>query len=158
MAAAAIRSWPARAASTWRALGRMPAYQLPIVLGGALAVFAGAVAFVAAVVAERVLGVSWVRVLLLVAFGVFLILFEPPSAATAPIELRGNRDQVGVRLAMSGFEIACRDLGSSHISPRPTGRRTTSSWPSSSSNRISASSSVVPRIAASSEVARLPYR
>src|SRR2546426_11774463 len=69
MAAAAIRSWPARAASTWRALGRMPAYQLPIVLGGALAVFAGAGAFVAAVVAERGLGVSWGRGLLLVAFG-----------------------------------------------------------------------------------------
>src|SRR2546422_4325118 len=68
MAAAAIRSWPARAASTWRALGRMPSYQLPIVLGGALAVFAGAGAFVAAVVAERVLGGSWVRGLLLVGF------------------------------------------------------------------------------------------
>src|SRR2546427_11490221 len=82
------------------------------------------------------------------ALRVFLILFEPPSAATSPIELRGNRDQVGVRLAMSGFEIACRDLGSYHTSPRPTGRRTTSSWPSSSSNRISASSHVVPSIAA----------
>src|SRR2546425_12679017 len=74
MAAAAIRSWPARAASTWRALGRMPAYQLPIVLGGALAVFAGAVALVAAVVAERVLGVSWGRGLLLVAFGALALI------------------------------------------------------------------------------------
>ena len=74
MAAAAIRSWPARAASTWRALGRMPSYQLPIVLGGALAVFAGAVAFVAAVVAERVLGLSWVRGLLLVAFGALALI------------------------------------------------------------------------------------
>src|SRR3989449_4804896 len=80
MAAAAIRSWPARAASTWRALGRMPSYQLPIVLGGAIAVFVGAVAFVAAVVAERVPGVSWVRGLLLVAFG-----------ALAPIGYQGVR-------------------------------------------------------------------
>src|SRR5437899_11840772 len=74
MAATEIRSWPARAASSWRALGRMPSYQLPIVLGGALAVFAGAVAFVAAVVAERVLGVSWVRGLLLVAFGALALI------------------------------------------------------------------------------------
>ena len=37
MAATEIRSWSARAASSWRALGRMPAYQLPIVLGGAIA-------------------------------------------------------------------------------------------------------------------------
>ncbi len=74
MAATEIRSWPARAASSWRALGRMPAYQLPIVLGGAVAVFAGAVAFVAAVVAERVLGVSWVRALLLIAFGALALI------------------------------------------------------------------------------------
>ena len=74
MAATEIRSWPARAASSWRALGRMPAYQVPIVLGGALAVFAGAVAFAAAVVAERVLGVSWVRGLLLVAFGALALI------------------------------------------------------------------------------------
>lgn len=74
MATTEIRSWPARAASSWRALGRMPAYQLPIVLGGALAVFAGAVAFVAAVVAERVLGVSWVRALLLIAFGALALI------------------------------------------------------------------------------------
>src|SRR2546427_9900105 len=52
----------------------MPSYQLPIVLGGALAVFAGAVAFVAAVVAERVLGLSWVRGLLLVAFGALALI------------------------------------------------------------------------------------
>jgi len=52
----------------------MPAYQLPIVLGGALAVFAGAVAFGAAVVAERVLGVSWVRGLVLVAFGALALI------------------------------------------------------------------------------------
>src|SRR5438094_1181936 len=74
MAATEIRSWPARAASSWRALGRKPAYQLPIVLGGAVAVFAGAVAFVAAVVAERVLGVSWVRALLLIAFGALALI------------------------------------------------------------------------------------
>src|SRR3989454_10343418 len=52
----------------------MPSYQLPIVLGGALAVFAGAVAFVAAVVAERGLGVSGVRGLLLVAFGALALI------------------------------------------------------------------------------------
>src|SRR5690349_17773028 len=74
MAATEIRSWPARAASSWRALGRMPAYQLPIVLGGALAVLAGAVASVAAVAAERVLGVSWVRGLLLVVFGALALI------------------------------------------------------------------------------------
>src|SRR3989441_6393543 len=83
MAAAAIRSWPARAASTWRALGRMPSYQLPIVLGGALAVFAGAVAFVAAVVAERGLGLLWGRGPLLVAF-----------RAPAPIRDKGMRAHV----------------------------------------------------------------
>lgn len=74
MAATEIQSWPARAASSWRALGRMPAYQLPIVLGGALAVVAGAVAFGAAVVAERVLGTSWVRGLLLIAFGALALI------------------------------------------------------------------------------------
>jgi hypothetical protein len=74
MAATELRSWPARAASSWRALGRMPAYQLPIVLGGALAVFAGAVASVAAVVAERVSGESWVRALLLIAFGALALI------------------------------------------------------------------------------------
>src|SRR5881628_3579494 len=68
MAATEIRSWPARAASSWRALGRMPAYQLPIVLGGAIAAFA------AAIVAERVLGVSWVRALLLIAFGALALI------------------------------------------------------------------------------------
>src|SRR2546426_4530757 len=83
MAAAAIRSWPARAASTWRALGRMPSYQLPIVLGGALAVFAGAVAFVAAVVAERGLGVSWVRGLLLVAFCALALIGDKVMRANA---------------------------------------------------------------------------
>ena len=74
MAATEIRSWPARAASSWRALARMPAYQLPIVLGGAVAVFAGAVAAVAAVVDERVLGMSWVRALLLIAFGALALI------------------------------------------------------------------------------------
>src|SRR5213593_1989917 len=46
MAATEIRSWPARAASSWRALERMPAYQVPIVLGGALAALVGAVALI----------------------------------------------------------------------------------------------------------------
>src|SRR3989442_5125360 len=82
MAATEIRSWPARAASSWRALGRMPAHQLPIVLGGALAVFAGAVAFAAAVVAERVLGVSWVRGLLLVAFGALALIGDQGMRGT----------------------------------------------------------------------------
>src|SRR5206468_10010378 len=68
MAATEIRSWPARAASSWRALERMPAYQVPIVLGGALAALVGVVALGVAVVAERALGVSRVRALLLVAF------------------------------------------------------------------------------------------
>src|SRR5436189_5194409 len=69
MAATEIRSWPAPAASSWRALERMPAYQVPIVLGGALAALAGAVALGVAIVAEWVLGISWVRALLLIAFG-----------------------------------------------------------------------------------------
>ena len=51
MAATEIRSWPARAASSWRALERMPAYQVPIVLGGALAALVGVVALGVAVVA-----------------------------------------------------------------------------------------------------------
>src|SRR5438552_15464210 len=69
MAATEIRSWPARAASSWRALERMPAYQVPIVLGGALAALFGVVALGVAVVSERVLGTSWIRALLLIAFG-----------------------------------------------------------------------------------------
>jgi len=59
----------------------MPAYQLPIVLGGAIAVFAGAVAFVAAIVAERVLGVSWVRALLLIAFGALALIGQKVTRA-----------------------------------------------------------------------------
>src|SRR2546427_10985477 len=74
MAATEIRSWPARAASSWRALERMPAYQLPIVLGGALAALVGVVALGVAVVAERVLGISWVRALLLIAFGALALI------------------------------------------------------------------------------------
>jgi len=74
MAATEIRSWPARAASLWRALERMPAYQVPIVLGGALAALVGAVALGVAAVAERVLGTSWVRALLLIAFGALALI------------------------------------------------------------------------------------
>src|SRR3989475_6982434 len=74
MAATEIRSWPARAASSWRALERMPAYQVPIVLGGALAALVGVVALGVAVVAERVLGISWVRALLLIAFGALALI------------------------------------------------------------------------------------
>src|SRR6266566_4996219 len=58
MAATEIRSWPARAASSWRALGRMPAYQLPIVLG-----------------------VSWVRALLLIAFGALALIGQKVTRA-----------------------------------------------------------------------------
>src|SRR3989441_1967560 len=74
MATTEVRSWPARAASSWRALERMPAYQVPIVLGGALAALAGVVALGGAVVAERVLGISWVRALLLIAFGALALI------------------------------------------------------------------------------------
>src|SRR2546422_8178577 len=74
MAATEIRSWPARAASSWRALEGMPAYQLPIVLGGALAALVGVVALGVAVVAERVIGISWVRALLLIAFGALALI------------------------------------------------------------------------------------
>src|SRR2546425_947788 len=93
MAATEIRSWPARAASSWRALERMPAYQVPIVLGGALAALVGVVALGVAVVAERVLGISWVpvregqasRILPTgrPAILVFLILFEHPRPPVA---------------------------------------------------------------------------
>src|SRR2546427_12813125 len=69
MAATEIRSWPARAASSWRALERMPAYQVPIVLGGALGALVGVVALGVAVVAERGLGISWGRALLLIGLG-----------------------------------------------------------------------------------------
>jgi len=74
MAATEIRSWPARVASSWRALERMPAYQVPIVLGGALAVLVGVAALGVAVVEERVLGISWVRALLLIAFGALALI------------------------------------------------------------------------------------
>src|SRR2546425_2702460 len=124
MAAAAIRSWPARAASTWRALGRMPAYQLPIVLGGALAVLAGAVAFAAAVVAERVLGVSWVRGLLLVAFGA-LALIGYQVTPGEPAERGGRRGDRGRGLARGGgrdgrfcdgpARLRGRDLGAPEV-------------------------------------------
>lgn len=69
MAATEIRSWPARAASSWRALERMQAYQVPIVLGGAFASLVGLVAFGPALVDEHVLGISWIRATLLVLFG-----------------------------------------------------------------------------------------
>src|SRR5256712_2563280 len=52
----------------------MPAYQVPIVLGGALAALVGVVALGFAVVAERVLGLSWVRALLLIAFGALALI------------------------------------------------------------------------------------
>jgi len=52
----------------------MPAYQVPIVLGGAVAALAGVVALGGAVVAERVLGISWVRALLLIAFGALALI------------------------------------------------------------------------------------
>src|SRR3989475_4809220 len=74
MAATEIRSWPARAASSWRAVERMPASQVPMVLGGALAALVGGVALGVAVVAERVLGISWVRALLLIAFGALALI------------------------------------------------------------------------------------
>jgi len=74
MAATEIRSWPARAASSWRELERMPAYQVPIVLGGALAALVSVVALGVAVVAERVFGISWIRALLLIAFGALALI------------------------------------------------------------------------------------
>src|SRR2546421_868590 len=81
MAATEIRSWPARAASLWRALERMPAYQVPIVLGGALAALVGAVALGVAVVAGRGLGVSLGRALLLIVFRAFGLLWEKGARA-----------------------------------------------------------------------------
>src|SRR2546427_8849456 len=74
MAATEIRSWPARAASSWRALERMPAYQVPIVLGGGLAALVGVVALGVAVVSERVLGISWGPAPLLIAFGALALI------------------------------------------------------------------------------------
>src|SRR2546425_10361458 len=81
MAATEIRSWPARAASSWRALERMPAYQVPIVLGGALAALVGVVALGGAVVAERGLGVSWGRALVLIAFGALAVIGDKVTGA-----------------------------------------------------------------------------
>ncbi len=49
-------------------------YQVPIVLGGALAALVGVVALGVAVVAEPVLGISWVRALLLIAFGALALI------------------------------------------------------------------------------------
>src|SRR2546428_9294190 len=74
MAATEIRSWPARAASSWRTLGRMPAYQVPIVLGGGLAALVGVVALGVAVVAERGVGISVVPALLLNSFDAFALI------------------------------------------------------------------------------------
>ncbi len=67
-------TWSERAASKWRALERMQAYQVLIALGGAIAAFVGIVAFGPSLVAERILGISPAK-------AVFLV----PSAAPALI-------------------------------------------------------------------------
>src|SRR6266545_810702 len=62
-------TWSERAASKWRALERMQAHQVLIVLGGAVAVFVGLVAFGPSLVAERILGISPAKAVFLVLFG-----------------------------------------------------------------------------------------
>src|SRR2546427_119244 len=83
MAATEIRSWPARAAASWRALERMPAYQVPIVLGGALAALVGVVALGVAVVAVREGQASRIVPKRRPAIRVFLILFGQPRLSAA---------------------------------------------------------------------------
>ncbi|HEX9340549.1 MAG TPA: hypothetical protein VF992_05185 [Thermoplasmata archaeon] len=62
-------TWSERAASKWRALERMQAYQVLIALGGAIAAFVGIVAFGPSLVAERILGISLAKAVFLVLFG-----------------------------------------------------------------------------------------
>jgi len=69
MATTRMRSWPARAASSWRELERMQAYQVPIVLGGALAALVGVVAYGLDVVERAALVVPSAREIFLVGFG-----------------------------------------------------------------------------------------
>src|SRR5437899_11605669 len=82
MAATEIRSWPARAASSWRALERMPAYQVPIVLGGALTALVGGGALGGAGGGERERGVSWGRALLRLACGALALVGCKVTGAT----------------------------------------------------------------------------
>lgn len=63
------RTLSERATSSWRMLERMPVYQLPIVLGGALAALVGVVAFGLNIVGERAFGIDWARALFLIVFG-----------------------------------------------------------------------------------------
>ena len=62
-------TWSERAASKWRALERMQVYQVPIVLGGAIAALVGVVALGPSLVAERILGISVARAVFLMLFG-----------------------------------------------------------------------------------------
>src|SRR2546427_9870166 len=115
MAATEIRSWPARAASSWRALERMPAYQVPIVLGGALAALVGVVALGVAVVAERVLGISWVRALLLIAFGALALIGYKVT--------RANLRNGAVVAGIAGVALILVAGGAAGLGAGPLGRR-----------------------------------
>src|SRR2546422_6098427 len=117
MAATEIRSWPARAASSWRALERMPAYQVPIVLGGAFAALVGVVALGVAVVAERVLGISWVRALLLIAFGALALIGYKVTRAN----LRNGAVAAGIA-GVALILVAGREGGPVGGAPLPPGR------------------------------------
>ncbi len=70
MATTQARTWPARAASSWRELEHMQAYQVPIVLGGALAALVGVAAYSLDVVERAALVVPSAREVFLVLFGV----------------------------------------------------------------------------------------
>lgn len=73
MATTEIRSSASRVASSWHELERMKTYQVPIALGGAVAVLAGVVTYGLAVV-QRADFVPSASALFLVAFGVLALI------------------------------------------------------------------------------------
>lgn len=73
MATTEIRSSASRIASSWRELERMKTYQVPIALGGAVAVLAGVVTYGLAVI-QRANFVPSASAVFLVVFGVLALI------------------------------------------------------------------------------------
>ncbi len=82
MATSEVRSGASRLASSWRTLERMQTHQVPIALGGALAVLAGVVTYALAVIGRLALVPSAAAVFLVV-FGALALLGYVVSKAHA---------------------------------------------------------------------------
>jgi len=104
MATTRMRSWPARAASSWRELERMQAYQVPIVLGGAIAALVGVVAYGLDVVERAALVVPSAREIFLVVFGLLGVIGYRVAHGNA-------RNGVIVAAILMGFPIAFTLMG-----------------------------------------------